>query len=192
MNESFNNHDHEEDNISKTVDQFSLIKEGKINSNGLLNLICLALFFLLVVYIYLSVPTFQILFDGSDILFLLVIAIIPLGHLGLSIFFLAKRYPQGWYFTVAYFTSSLLFTLIRLADSLYQAESGEPLIDGYVAAPLGELLTYTLIYLTTLYLLYREDIRSLLKISDNKRVVGILYGFLLFLFYSLITYFPVL
>lgn len=190
MNDNFNDYPNNSDREVSLIDRFSPINNGEINPNGIVNLICVALSFFFALFLYQSFSVFQNLLIESFDPSLFIHIFIPHLHLGLAIYFLVKRYPQGWQLIVAYFVISLLFSMQRLAEFFYFDQTGESIIEGLVPIPITETLAYLGIYAAVLYIFLRKEIRSLFQIDGAKKNKGFVLGVVMFIIYSFLSYFP--
>ncbi|MEL6560558.1 MAG: hypothetical protein AAFQ94_20370 [Bacteroidota bacterium] len=190
MNDNFDNYPNNSDREVSLIDRFSPISDGEINPDGIVNLICVALSFFFVLFLYQSLSVFQYLLIESFDPSLFIHVFIPHLHLGLAIYFLVKRYPQGWQLIVAYFTISFLFSIQRLADFFYFDQTSDSIIDGLIPAPITETLSYLGIYIVVLYIFLRKEIRSLFQIDGAKKKKGFILGVVMFLIYSFLSFAP--
>lgn len=166
-----------------------LTTEEQNTVERIISLLCFISLGFLILFISLSFPALELVFDGSGSVIMFLSIVLPMIHQGLGTYLLWKKVPLGWYLIYCYILTSLLFNLLGLASTVAFNLTGEYLLDYVTALPLPFYLIHLAIHAVLAVFLLRENLRWYLTVTP----VGIrqwsFVSFILFFLYLAPYYF---
>ncbi|MGB3464369.1 MAG: hypothetical protein WBA74_03830 [Cyclobacteriaceae bacterium] len=167
---------------------YSLSTEEQLFVEKIINLLCFISLAFLLFFIYLSLPTYQFIFEYNTEILLLITTTLPLIHLALGTYFLWKKYPIGWYLIFSYIMTSVCFSLMGLISTAFFNFTGESLTDYMTVQPLMFYFVYLGMYAVLLLFLFRKNLRWYLYVERSGIIRWFFYSLILFVFYLLPVY----